>query len=105
MSETSVTEYGLTQRNKYTLRQRAAVLDKHYMVKRIPVDNLVALDDRVVRSLVGEYIENAEWQRKIDVVGVGGEYFILDGHHRAAAASAVGKNKILARVYPTPRKT
>lgn len=98
--ESYVGSYGLeSDTGAMTLREKSELITRRGERRRIPVPALVATDAIVSSDLVARYREDREWEsRPIEVTARGPEYLVLDGHHRAAAASAEGAGSVPAVV-------
>lgn len=81
-------------------RPRARWVDRHrYPVRAVRVADLVATQQVVGREKVVEYLEDG-WREPILVEPHPGKLLIVDGHHRAYAASLLGDETIDAYVAP-----
>jgi hypothetical protein len=98
--EALVSSFGLNAvTDEVGLAEKGEAAQWGWDVERVPASRLVASDPLVDAGLVSKYRAYREWEdRPIDVVERGGRYFIIDGHHRAAAAVSKDAGAVPARV-------
>lgn len=68
-------------------------------LEEVPIEKLTFTQERVNEDRVAEMAKHSDWLDKpVSMVRVGDAYYVMDGHHRAVAASRAGRTTMHGNV-------